>query len=88
MPFPSGLPLIDSHLHKQWDQVYQLLVAIQLKNKKGEQSLVDNQKGKTEFLGADPVGAYQGSPNLFSAKSLFIYLCYLTGVWLKALWTN
>ena len=58
--------------------MYQLLVAI--KNKKGEKSLDDNQKGKTEFLAADPVGAYQGSLNLLSAKSLFIYLCYLFAV--------
>lgn len=60
--------------------MYQLLVAFQLKNKKGEKSLDDNQKGKTEFLAADPVGAYQGSPNLLSAKSLFIYLFYLFAV--------
>ena len=71
MPFPSCSPLIDSHLHKQWDQVYQLLVAIQVQNRKGEQSLDDNQKGKTKFLAAGVIGAYQGSPNLLSAKSLF-----------------
>ena len=80
---------IASHLHKQWDQVYQLLVAIQLQNRKGEQSLDDNQKGKTKFLAAGVIGAYRGSPNLLSAKSLFFHMCYLTGVWhAKAQWTK
>ena len=42
---------IPSHLHKQWDQVYELMMAFQLRKKKGEQSLVDNlKKEKTNFL--------------------------------------
>ena len=60
--------------------MYQLLVAIQLQNRKGEQALDDNQKGKTKFLAAGVIGAYRGSLNLLSAKSLFFHMCYLTGV--------
>ena len=56
--------------------MYQLLVAIQLQNRKGEQSLDDNlRKGKTKFLAAGVIGAYQGSPNLLSAKSLIFHMC-------------
>ena len=40
--------------------------------KKSEKCLDANvKKGKTKFLAAGAIGAYQGSPNLFSAKSPF-----------------